>query len=194
MRYIILILIVLLMINSCSPVRNHSVAKKSNVNQKKSNNIQKDSVQQADVLKQRFSDTTFIVLPTVIAEKNSALSDEFDYIVNLFDTEKYDEACPKFKTYAETLTPGDSLYYEAKFFHSECLIQQNRMIEGKEILLQIENDERLTDLVRERVLVRMGQIYCVEKNFEKAESYFTHLKKRYPKSIYIPLADCNVIK
>ena len=60
--------------------------------------------------------------------------------------------------------------------------------------MQIENDPMLTDIVNERVLVRLGQIYCVEKDQQKAEDYFKLLRNTYPESIYIPLADCDVVK
>jgi TolA-binding protein len=134
------------------------------------------------------------VLPAVTAEKIEEFSDDFRKAVRDFDNEEYSKACPKFKSFSETFSPGDSLYYEANFFYSECLIQDNKIKEGKALLKMIENDKLLTDIVRERVLVRLGQIYCLENNETQAQEYFRTLRNDYPKSIYIPLADCSVVK
>lgn len=193
MKFFLVLIISLVLLNACSPVRNHSVSHKSRSSKSTLSQVV-DTVKIADKPKQRFSDTTLIMLPTITAERKVELNDDFDKLVYLFDAEKFSEACPKFKTYSETLSTSDSLYYEAKFFYSECLFQQNQINDGKAILIQIEKDKELTDIVRERVLVRLGQIYCIEGNEKKADSYFKTLRNEYPKSIYIPLANCNVVK
>lgn len=193
MRSIIVLFLVLVVIIACAPVRNHSLSQKS----KKNTIISKsdtNNVKYSNSPKKRFSDTTLIMLPTITAEKKVILNDDFDKAVYMFDAENFSEACPKFKTYSETLTTGDSLYYEAKFFYSECLFQQNKVKDGKSILMQIESDKALTNIVRERVLVRLGQIYCIEGNEKQADTYFRTLRNDYPKSIYIPLANCDVVK
>ena len=192
MKFSALLIIFFIVLYSCSPVRNRGTIKRGS--DKAGIEISADTTANSFTNKERFSDTTLIMLPTITAERSNSLSDDFDIAVRMFDDEKYDEACPKLKTYAETLTQGDSLYYEARFFYSECLLQQNKIAEGKSILMQIENDPMLTDIVNERVLVRLGQIYCVEKDQQKAEDYFKLLRNTYPESIYIPLADCDVVK
>jgi TolA-binding protein len=192
MRLLITILLSLILLNACTPVRNHSGARKPKSMRESSQKT--DTTAKAEVIKERFSDTTLIVLPTVTAEKRKGYSDDFSAAVKEFDDENYKQACPKFRSFAETFSPGDSLYYEAQFFYSECLIQENKIEQGKTILQKIENDDQLTDIVRERVLVRMGQIYCLEDKEEKAEEYFRTLRNDYPRSLYIPLADCSVVK
>lgn len=192
MRTIVTIIISIMVIYSCTPVRNHSSSRKPKSMQ--TNTEKTDSSDQVEVVKERFSDTTLIVLPTITAEKVKGYSDDFSLAVKDFDDEEFDKACPKFKSFAETFSPGDSLYYEAQFFYSECLIQGNKIKQGKAILQKIENDDQLTDIVHERVLVRMGQIYCLEDKEDIADEYFMKLRNKYPRSMYIPLADCSVVK
>jgi len=46
----------------------------------------------------------------------------------------------------------------------------------------------------EKVLLRIGQIFCQEKDFDSAEKYFIQLKNKFPNSMFNRLANCNFIK
>jgi TolA-binding protein len=182
---------------ACSPVRSSAVGK-----------APKKSPQSAELLaaeenkpRPRFADTTVVDLPPVTVA--TALDDnkivrnldkEFSQAVKLFDQKKYDTACDKFTQYRETLDPKDSLYFEAIFYISECLVVQNKFPDAERNLLLLYNSGLTPDTIFEKTLIRLGHINCALKREQKASVFFKELGDKYPSSIYLPLADCVFIK
>jgi TolA-binding protein len=155
---------------------------------------QEDSLRKMIDFYNRFSDTTFIKLDDIQVKSEKTYLQGYDLAVEDFDAGNYEEALNKFKLYAETLPPSDSLYFEIDFFIAECYVAQNDLNNAKYILEHIELNPDATDAVMEKVLVRIGQIWCVLDNQSRAEQYFTLLRDKYPNSIYIALADCSLVR
>ena len=98
--------------------------------------------------------------------------------------------CSVLKYFIEKFDFSDSLHQEAIFQYSECNINNNNLDEALwnlEELLQ----NKLNKNIVPKVLVRIGQIYCVLGETAQADKYFNRLRKEYPKSIYNKLADCG---
>ena len=163
---------------------------------------------QQNKLASRFQDTSVIELPALIASRdtNSLEITEvkianfhqtaiamFESALQEFDNQQFTECCTKFNTIAETFLPTDSLFFEAKFYESECKIVDNKVVDAKLLLEALYGDPDIPKSVLERVIVRLGQIQCLLKNPSEAKHYFDELKNKYPNSIYLKVANCNAI-
>jgi TolA-binding protein len=144
--------------------------------------------------KKRFVDTTEIEYTASAELQTIALQNQFDNAAKHFDKDDYDKACKEMQQFAETFIKGDSLYFESLFLWSECLIVKDEIKKAEKNLREILADKRVPENVLEKTLVRLGQIYCVEGEKSKAEALFKRLRQQFPKSIYIPLANCEAVK
>ncbi len=181
-----------------------------NVQKSPKNNIESDAKQNDKPISKkkssiRFADTTSVDLAPIYAQKlintSKVKNNPTNYIdstynqgVNYMDEGKLDEAQAIFSTLTQTLLPGDSLYYEANFMEIECIISKNDISKAETMLNKLYNDKEITDQAYEKVLVRLGQIECVKTNQGASKKYFDELKKKYPKSIYLKVANCNFLK
>jgi hypothetical protein len=155
---------------------------------------------QPEKQKPRFSDTTKVVVSSEAKTIHYGLSRQFDSTVTDFekaqtenDKKKTDSACLKIDSFSETLAAGDSLKYEALFMRSECLIAKDEISEAQKVLTSLMNDKNLPFPILEKVLVRLGQVYCVMNRKNDAEAMFSRLKKQFPGSIYEALANCESV-
>lgn len=121
------------------------------------------------------------------------ITKEFEKAIADFDKENYNKAMQQFAFFKETLMPSDSLYYESMFFMSECQISMGNYSSAEEILTILLETEIFENKTNEKSLLRMGQIKCATDNEAKANSLFKEFKKKYPKSIYLKLANCNAL-
>lgn len=150
--------------------------------------------------KNRFEDTTKIEMEPVYALKQSQanpknpIEKEIEFANKLLENGELDKAKEKFSILVATLPYGDSLYYEAKFGESECLIAQNNINSAKKLLLELNKDENVNSETKQKTLVRLGQIECIQSNQNAAENYFNQLRNEFPRSIYLKVANCNFIK
>jgi lipopolysaccharide biosynthesis regulator YciM len=80
------------------------------------------------------------------------------------------------------------------FYKSECNILNNEFDSALSILSNLLEDKNLPSQIYEKTLVRLGQVYCVTDSKAKAEEMFAKLKKEFPNSIYLKLADCSVVE
>lgn len=190
MKYICGFLLALAFVLSCSPVRTS-----------RKTDMPKHDKDGAEVVENehdknisRFHDTTTIRLKDVSGSLQNDLNKVFEKAYNQFKNEQYNRACPKFRILSETLAKGDSLLYEAMFLDCECMIMEDKIIDAKVILEDILDDEATPDPIREKTLIRVGQVECVLKNIEKAEMYFSRFREEYPNSKYMELANCNAIQ
>jgi TolA-binding protein len=190
--YIILFLIGFI---GCSPVRNtyyRQSDKNSSEQSENSSSIKEDKVKKKKVnVKDRFSDTTVIVVDPV---KRSDILDKYVNAVRIFDKEDFDKASIEFKQLTETLPPDDSIYFESKFFFAECNISTEKLKEAEVILQELLDDAKIPLSVLEKVLVRLGQVYCVIEKKAKAKELFTRLKSEFPSSMYLKIANCEAVK
>jgi hypothetical protein len=157
---------------------------------------------------QRFSDTTTIVLPVINtkekeqnhqkAQYTNSKNKTYEYlqraIINFDEGKEQDKSCELFKSIVETYMQNDSIYYEAKYYTAECCITRNEVREAKRILEVLYPDNNVPNDIKERVIVRLGQIYCLLNNPSLSQKFFNELKKLNPKSIYLKVANCNFTK
>jgi TolA-binding protein len=141
-----------------------------------------------------FSDTTIIELKPEEAKYLTPLEREFIKYVEAFNKEEYDKACSKMQTYAETFAVGDSLKYEAEFYTCECLIFKTDIDQAEEKLLELIKNPHINDHIRQKALVRLGQVYCYKDDKENAKKYFDLLATQFPNSIYLKVANCDLVK
>jgi len=154
--------------------------------------------------KVRFKDTTSIEMEPIYATKQQIKNEEFDnknpfikeieLANSLLEQGEIQKAKEKFTILSSTLPYGDSLYYEAHFGEIECLIAQKDITSAKKLLQELLEDKKINSETEAKTLVRLGQIECVLSNPSVAENYFDKLKSKYPRSIYIKVANCNFLK
>jgi TolA-binding protein len=144
-----------------------------------------------------FADTTVIDIvlkPEGVQNKGDQAAARFLEALSLFNDENYESSCDKFSQLADSFTKDDSLYYEVLFYRSECLIMDDKLDDSKKMLDEILKSKLKSEDLSQRAIVRLGQIYCRWDKKTDATKYFTRLKKEYPKSIYLPLANCEVVQ
>ena len=147
-------------------------------------------------------DTNVVVYPPVHSSTSSLfdLDKEFDFTPEFqkavleFDVNFIDKACNKFDFFASTLNPTDTLYFEALFYKSECLIAKQEYKEAEKILNRILRNEDTPSTIMQKTLVRIGHLYCVNNKPDLAEMAFEKLMNDYPKSKLIKLANCESVK
>lgn len=120
--------------------------------------------------------------------------DLYEETLARFDEGRYDVACPQFRTIVETLPPGDSLAYEARFMEAECEVVNNRLVIALSTLIALSLDTDTPVAVLEKALVRKGQVQCLLGEKDSAAETFTQFRNRFPNSPYLPLADCSAVE
>lgn len=93
----------------------------------------------------------------------------------------------------ESILEDDPIWFESAYYLGECYLTQNEFNSSLDIFTEILSKKDIPDFVNERSLVRAGQINCVLGEEEKAFNYFLKLRKQYPNSQYLPVADCSKI-
>lgn len=189
--FILSLAFILILLCDCTPVRNTTFR----------NNRDKSDFEENAVIvenyKPRFVDTTIIKMPDVVPEKlniSKELTELFDSALKDLDQQDFKSARQKFSSIKNTLNDGDSLYFEADFYVVECDVSEAKYDEAKKHLESMLADVRLHDSVLERVLVRLGQIYCAKNDIKKANQYFSRLIDVNPNSIYNKVANCDFLK
>lgn len=197
--YIFSIILLFYFFASCSPVRSRYYYDDTPKNSKNKDISQQEdkseSEPEMDFADGRFQDTAVVIMPVAQnGTQSRGLADFFDEAVHDFDKENYKSACSKFDAFSGMLRKNDSLYFETMFYKSECKILNNELGSAKTILEMLLEDSKTPEAIYEKILVRLGQVYCVTDSKEKAEEMFTRLKKEFPNSIYLKLADCSVVE
>lgn len=151
------------------------------------------------LVKGRFSDTTYVYLgeynpPREPYKSDIAKSDELKYAIDLYHKERYTEACEQFSNLLTKTNKMEKDYQIILYYTSECYIVKNMFEPAKKILQDVLSMENLFDDIKERCLVRLGQIYCVENKPEEANRLFRQLRREYPGSKFIRLADCDAVR
>jgi len=202
--------------NKSKTSSNKTTAKKEDVREEKTTATNGDAKEQTksfgvknemlefgekpSTLPRRSIDTVKIVLKEIEIKKTDPiesevsyknLTKEFERAIADFDKENYNKAMQQFSFFKETLMPSDSLYYESMFFMSECQISMGNYSSAEEILTILLETENFENKTNEKSLLRMGQIKCATNDERKANSLFKEFKNKYPKSIYLKLANCN---
>lgn len=207
MNKLIIILFAVSLLFGCSPVRtrdygkNRPTSKEAADYAKNRSNagIDNDKNNTAEALKiKRFSDTTFVYLgqynpPQKVVTSKKEINLPLRKAIDMFEEGKTLEACEQIVKILSTLSKDSEDYPETLFYTSECYIVKNQFEPARKILEDLLRNKDLSGDIKEKTLVRLGQIYCVMKDFEKADEVFYDLEKEFPQSIYLPVANCDVI-
>lgn len=187
--------LLILVLVGCSPVRTRYHQGKPLNKQIESEEEQKnEGIVSQKPEKKRFSDTTYIYLDSGTVNNQAKLGKLFNQAIDEFDKEDYNSACEKFKALANTLEQGDSLQYETQFYSIECMILKDEIKAGELKLKSMLDIKDLPKPIVQKVLVRLGQVCCVLKKEDEAKQYFDKLREMFPKSIYLPVANCSAVK
>lgn len=189
----------LIFLYSCSPVRtrypiitakNDNKIEKINDSIRNSNKEEPIPLQKKDIL--LGNENNEVKEIKELENKYYAhLSEIFEEAVEKFDRKDFKNSCNDFKLLMNTLDKDDSLQLEASFFYAECLIELNDFYVAEILLNDIRNTRNIPTSIEEKVLVRLGQLYCILNAIERAYQMFNEFNSRYPDSIYKPLAKCN---
>ena len=139
----------------------------------------------------RFNDTIFVKLNSPPENFNNSV---FVAANELFDSGNFNEAKKQFISVVEQTEVPDSIRFESQFMVAECHVQQSAYVPALNNLIGLESENKLPSGVHEKVLLRLGQLYCTQNDNNKAISYFSKLKNIYPNSRFLALANCNSIK
>ena len=196
-----MVIAVPLIIASCSSMRSPNSSTKSPKAKTKTKSEKNISVNNSEMDEdsletfERFKDTLTVVLAPVITNTHkSGIDSELDEAVTEFENGNYQNACEKINVYAGIFKVGDSLYYEAKYYEAECYVMNGRAGDAIKLYKNLLTDFELINSVKERVIIRLGQLFCFVKDKSSAEFMFAKLKKEFPNSIYIKIANCESIK
>ena len=156
------------------------------------NNENEDNISQISKPKHRFADTTYIYISKmdkISPKKNS----KFEKAVKIYESGDYDRSCEMFEQMKDTYAENDTAFYSVKFYRSECLIIEEDLYGAESILKELLYHANTPDPIMQKVLVRLGQVYCVLGNKDMAKTLFKRLRQEYPNSVYIPLANCESV-
>lgn len=197
MKKILISILLIVLITNCSPPRGRTNSNKYRGTShivKRTNAIQDTSAMKNKTTLINYADTTIIEISPEMAKYMTPIEREFNSAYQLFKDGKYEKACPKIRAFKGTLANDDSLWFEAEFIHCECLVYQNKILDAKSNLLGLINNPHVTTIVKQKAIVRLGQIYCYEENYEQAKVFFDLLNKEFPNSKYLKVANCDSIK
>ncbi|GAB1370550.1 hypothetical protein MASR1M45_06110 [Candidatus Kapaibacterium sp.] len=188
MKVLIIFIITLILINACSPVRNTTVRKNNSIENEK-NKTEFNS-------KQRFQDTTFIKLPDVKLgedEPDKSMDVVLNDAIKTFENGDYENSCTKFQSLSSTIDSQSPIYHDIEFYLAECLVIKNQLNEAKKKFEILLSDNEIPDKTLEKVLVRIGQIYCAQDEKKIASTFFSRLENLNPNSIYLKVANCDFL-
>lgn len=136
----------------------------------------------------RSLDTTIIYLNTI---QKPTLKNKFDEALQNVEKGNYQKAHNELKVIYESIEPDNDLYNIVIYYLAECELYLNKIDDAeKKFIMIIENNDNHEAII-ERSLIRLGQIYCLRKQNEKAQQYFNKLKEHYPESLYLKFANCS---
>lgn len=127
------------------------------------------------------------------SELDGGMDKYFDIAMKFYDEGNLEKAKNILSFMKESLIENEQLWFESTYYLAECFIAENEFNHSLNLLLEILTKSNVPGFVDERAIVRTGQIYCILGNEEKAIKYFLDLRKYYPNSIYIDVADCSKI-
>jgi len=205
-HWLILILILSLILSSCSPVRKEyflgfkPLSRQVKLKDKKSDLLEYQPSEKPTFQKAKSKnvmDTTYIYytsddkyLPDPSEKSNDSESDYYSAMAE-FDMEKYESACAKLRTILKNLNEQDRLFYEIKYQLCECEMLNEHFDAAEQMLNGFLSNGGLTDNIKQKAMVSLGQVYCLQNKTRLAEEMFDRLKSQYPESQYLPFANCE---
>ena len=154
---------------------------------------------------ERFVDTTYymikmeneqteIITNAIIAGGKTA--DYFEKLIKEFDVDvkRYENMsmydCSNFLRYSNQFSFNDSLKQKALYHYADCCLGNDMLNEATETLEKMLKD-KLHKSIEPLTLLKLGQVYCLKSEKNKAEKVFKRLKKEYPRSPLLQSADCS---
>jgi hypothetical protein len=139
-------------------------------------------------------DTHIVILDPIIykyedSNDTRATDQQLEDISKLLDNGMTEQACTLADGLYSSLEDSEAKWH-ALFYVAECRIAKNQLDDAKAILAEILKSKARKE-GREKALIRMGQIECLDGNKTAANEYYIQLRTDYPKSIYLPLAVCQ---
>jgi len=116
------------------------------------------------------------------------------FLIAQQEFERSANVCPEFVEILKLTNTSEPLYWEVLFMICECYIIRENYEQARKRLESVLVNSGTNKGLRQKALVRLGQVYCVMNQTEDAQRYFAQLKKEFPTSLYLPLANCDVIK
>lgn len=210
-------MLVFVVVSACSPVRsresmkskpltnkesieekNETKANTSKLGKPEKKDIGKKHIEEKKPILKRFSDTTFLYVGEyrpVVDNKPTQIqkSAQLELAIKKFDDGDISSACEDISNLLQSVSKESGEYPEVLFYTAECYIAKNAFDPARKILVDLLSLDRLTVEIKEKSLVRLGQIYCVEGNKIEAERLFKQLRREFPSSLYLPIATCEAI-
>lgn len=134
-----------------------------------------------------------------LADENESYNDEvinseLDDAISLYEDGQISKARNKFEALYSTINKDNPKFNEIRYYIAECDISENKIEKAKKDLLNLYFINYLKDNIREKVILRCGQLACYDKQKEKAQEFFDELRKNYPKSELNKIANCEFLK
>ena len=154
---------------------------------------------------ERFLDTTYYILKmesdsteiiTNLIAGGERNIEYFEKIIRAFDADviKYEKAeifdCANFLMYSNQFEFNDSLKQKAVYHYGDCCFIHDMLDEAVIVFERLAKD-KLNKNIAPLVLFKLGQIYCIKGEKNKAEKVFKRLKKEFPKHQLIKYSDCS---
>ena len=204
--FLIIVLVVCFVFNSCSPVRKEYFSGfKPLSSQVKSKERKKAVTENTSVTKEtpqkvkykNVMDTTYIYLnntnpqPESLKIVTGKSDDEYNTAMSEFDNEKYESACARLNNLMKRTDSDEPLFFEIKYQLCECEMVKENFEEAEQMLSTLLSTKGLPENVTQKVMVSLGQVYCLQNKTRFAEEMFYRLKTRFPESQYLPFANCE---
>jgi len=119
--------------------------------------------------------TPFTIFAEEISESKSFLSAKEAY-----DNSSYSAAADLFNRFIEDFSSSPAVK-EAKLYLAQCLFQENKFIQARDILNDLEKSY-VPFAIEDKFLFFSGQVYLRANVFKEAEKYFKKLIERHPNS------------
>jgi len=129
-----------------------------------------------------------------IINEDLSIENLLDQAIDYYENQEITKSRNVLEDILSKIKKSDKKYLEVLYYLAECDISENKLTKAKEKLNEIYKNKNVDSQIMEKVLLRIGQIFCYEKNNTKATEYFKELKSLNPNSILNKLANCNFIK
>ncbi|MCX7908319.1 MAG: tetratricopeptide repeat protein [Ignavibacteria bacterium] len=109
----------------------------------------------------------------------------------LFEAGDYKSALQIFLAFINRANIRDFYFWYARFRAAECLYEMKQISASIQDLTELYHNENVDKEIKEKTLLKLGKIYCEQKEVEKANFYFELLRKEFPSSTVLPIPNCN---
>ena len=200
--HILFSVFVLVLVFGCTSVKTRNAKKVSEplFRQQISENIISDENKKANsdladskrIYRDRLKDTT-IIYNRAPGTPSDKFDTQFKNAMIEFDSSKFDLAYKLFRDIAINNIAGNDLTIFSKFYMAECRMSDNSFAEPEKIYYELINSTNVLPDIRQRALVRLGQLFCVTDRKDEAQKCFSRLKNEYSDSKYLKVSDCNAV-